>query len=148
MAQIKVATTLFGRERYRESEITRSAISLKFMYRDLASIIIVTNHGHYITSCHAVQNAFYPVIVCDKAFAERSDLSGYMFMYFGADNPEREWAQNKGMELVEIPEDMSKELSFVSKVYGKKWTYPRFSYIIEYIEKNKGIKPLCQPFVQ
>lgn len=146
MAQIKVAACFFGRSKYREAEIARSLISLKLMFRDAILVNLITDQKSYIDSCHGQMLGLYPIILSDRSFADRTGLEDYYCFYFGADNPESTWFAAKKGTCVEIPVDKSMSLGFNSKVYGNLWTYPKLSYMADFI-KSRGIEPRCHPFV-
>jgi hypothetical protein len=146
MAQIKVATTFFGKSKYREAEMAKSVISLKLMYRDKITVTVVTDQRSYLDSAHGQMMTLYPAVVCDRGFAERNKLEEYIGFYFGKDNPEASWLSGCGANPIEIPVDKSHYLNFESKIYGNIWTYPKFSYMVEYIKNSLGVDPVCYKF--
>lgn len=146
MAQIKVTTTFFGKSKYREAEMAKSLISLKLMYRDKITVTVVTDQRSYLDSAHGQMMTLYPAVVCDRGFAERNRLEGYIGFYFGKDNTEKDWIASVGATPIEIPVDKSHYLNFESKIYGNMWTYPKFSYMVESIKNITGVDPVCYKF--
>lgn len=146
MAQIKVATCFFGQSKYRESEMARSLISLKLMFRDRILVNIITDQRSYIDSCHGQMNGLYSVVLSDRSFIEKTGLNDYYCFYYGTNNPEGSWMASKGGKSIEVPVDKSMSLGFNSRIYGNLWTYPKLSYMADFI-KEQGVQPACHSFI-
>ncbi len=146
MAQIKIITVFDGVSKNHDSEVTRSVISLKTMYRDNVNITIITEQKDYIQSVHGFANGLFPITISNKSFAERLDLKGSICFLFGQDNHNIKWAESVGSKVYLIPAEHISHLWFKSKVYGDILYYPKLSYMQKAMAEN-GLLPSCSPVI-
>lgn len=113
-------------------ELARVAISLTFIYRGQVEVVIAGERVEDVSWASSPSMISRPTRVVKESLGVL-ELSGSLcFVASGATMPE--WLEDMGIKEVVVPNQIEQE-----SIYLGTWTYPRFSWIGEFLEKEYGL---------